>query len=56
MDEAYAIVADERDHFGKEALDTLIKCTEDFREDLVVRTDTLILLLYYYYYSHFFCV
>jgi len=36
VDEAYAIVADERDHFGKEALDTLIKLTEDYRDDLVV--------------------
>lgn len=36
VDEAYAIVTDERDHFGREALDTLIKCTEDFRDDLVV--------------------
>jgi len=36
VDEAYAIVADDRDHFGKEALDTLIKLTEDHREDLVV--------------------
>ena len=36
IDEAYAIVNDERDHFGKEALDTLIKCTEDYRDDVVV--------------------
>ena len=36
VDEAYAIVADERDHFGKEALDTLVKLTEDHRDDLVV--------------------
>ena len=36
IDEAYAIVADERDHFGKEALDTLIKLSEDHRDDLVV--------------------
>lgn len=36
VDEAYAIVADERDHFGKEALDTLMKLTEDYRDDLVV--------------------
>jgi len=36
IDEAYSIVNDERDHFGKEALDTLIKCTEDYRDDVVV--------------------
>ena len=36
VDEAYAIVSDERDQFGKEALDTLIKLTEDHRDDLVV--------------------
>ena len=36
VDEAYAIVSDERDQFGKEALDTLIKLSEDRRDDLVV--------------------
>ena len=36
VDEAYAIVSDERDVFGKEALDTLMKLTEDYRDDLVV--------------------
>ena len=36
VDEAYALVADDRDHFGKEALDTLMKLTEDHRDDLVV--------------------
>ena len=36
VDEAYAIVSDGRDTFGKEALDTLMKLTEDYRDDLVV--------------------
>jgi SpoVK/Ycf46/Vps4 family AAA+-type ATPase len=36
VDEAYALVSDSRDTFGKEALDTLMKATEDFRDDLVV--------------------
>ena len=36
VDEAYALVSDERDSFGKEALDTLMKLTEDYRDDLVV--------------------
>merc|ERR1719399_644195 len=36
VDEAYALVADDRDTFGKEALDTLMKATEDHRDDLVV--------------------
>ena len=36
VDEAYAIVSDDRDVFGKEALDTLMKLTEDYRDDLVV--------------------
>ena len=36
VDEAYALVADGRDQFGKEALDTLIKLSEDHRDDLVV--------------------
>ena len=34
--QAYALVADGRDQFGKEALDTLIKLSEDHRDDLVV--------------------
>jgi len=36
VDEAYALVSDDRDTFGKEALDTLVKLTEDYRDDLVV--------------------
>ena len=36
VDEAYALVKDPKDTFGKEALDTLIKLVEDHREDLVV--------------------
>ena len=36
VDEAYALVSDDRDTFGKEALDTLMKGTEDYRDDLVV--------------------
>ena len=36
VDEAYALVSGERDSFGKEALDTLMKEMEDHREDLVV--------------------
>ena len=36
VDEAYALVKDPKDTFGKEALDTLIKLVEDHRDDLVV--------------------
>ena len=36
VDEAYALVKDEKDSFGKEALDTLIKLVEDKRDELVV--------------------
>jgi len=36
VDEAYTLVSDDRDTFGKEALDTLMKLTEDYRDDLVV--------------------
>lgn len=36
IDEAYALVTDERDSFGKEALDTLIAPIENNRNDLMV--------------------
>ena len=36
VDEAYALVKDDKDQFGKEALDTLMKLVEDYRDDLVV--------------------
>jgi len=36
VDEAYALVQEGRDSFGKEALDTLIKMVEDHRDNLVV--------------------
>lgn len=36
IDEAYSLVKDEKDSFGKEALDALIKLMEDKRDELVV--------------------
>lgn len=36
IDEAYSLVKDEKDSFGKEALDALIKLMEDKRDTLVV--------------------
>mmetsp|Transcript_1415 Transcript_1415/g.4096 ORF Transcript_1415/g.4096 Transcript_1415/m.4096 type:complete len:219 (+) Transcript_1415:575-1231(+) len=36
VDEAYALVKDPKDSFGREALDALIKQIEDRRDDLVV--------------------
>lgn len=36
VDEAYTLVSDSKDSFGREALDTLMKLVEDHREDLVV--------------------
>jgi len=36
IDEAYALVRDERDTFGHEALDTVVKLVEDRRDRLVV--------------------
>lgn len=36
IDEAYSIVQGERDEFGREAVDTLIKLMEDRRKELVV--------------------
>lgn len=36
IDEAYALMSSENDPLGKEAVDTLVKLIEDFREDIVV--------------------
>jgi len=36
VDEAYALVSDPRDSFGKEVISTLITCMEDYRDRLVV--------------------
>ena len=36
IDEAYALMSCENDPLGKEAVDTLVKLIEDFREDIVV--------------------
>ncbi|WP_036043150.1 AAA family ATPase [Leptospira alstonii] len=36
IDEAYALIQDKHDSFGKEALDTLLKAMEDNRTDLAV--------------------
>ena len=36
IDEAYSLVSNDKDTFGREALDTLIKLVEDYRDDLVV--------------------
>lgn len=36
IDEAYAICRNDNDEYGYEALDTLTKCLEDYRENLVV--------------------
>ncbi|MEG0307536.1 MAG: AAA family ATPase [Clostridium sp.] len=36
IDEAYALMSSENDPLGKEAVDTLVKLVEDFREDIVV--------------------
>jgi SpoVK/Ycf46/Vps4 family AAA+-type ATPase len=36
IDEAYAIKRDDRDSFGQEAIDTLIKAMEDHRSELIV--------------------
>lgn len=36
IDEAYALTADGTDSFGREAVDTLLKCMEDHRKNLVV--------------------
>ena len=36
VDEAYSLVKDSKDSFGREALDTLIKLVEDLKDTLVV--------------------
>ena len=36
IDEAYALTSDSTDSFGREAIDTLLKCMEDNRKNLVV--------------------
>ncbi|MBQ6402255.1 MAG: AAA family ATPase [Firmicutes bacterium] len=36
IDEAYALVNDEQDSFGKEAVETILKAMEDHRDELVV--------------------
>ena len=38
VDEAYALVKDAKDSFGKEALDTLIKLVEDHRGERLLLT------------------
>jgi antitoxin component YwqK of YwqJK toxin-antitoxin module len=36
IDEAYALLNDKQDAFGKEAIDSLLKAMEDLRDDLVI--------------------
>ena len=36
IDEAYSLIQDDRDSFGREAIDCLLKRMEDYRDDLVV--------------------
>ncbi|KOY81522.1 AAA family ATPase [Lysinibacillus macroides] len=36
IDEAYSLVNDKQDAFGKEAIDSLLKAMEDLRDDLVI--------------------
>lgn len=36
VDEAYALVGDGKDSFGREALETIMKCMEDMRDELIV--------------------
>ncbi|MCY9549827.1 AAA family ATPase [Lysinibacillus xylanilyticus] len=36
IDEAYSLINDKKDAFGKEAIDSLLKAMEDLRDDLVI--------------------
>ena len=36
IDEAYSLINDKQDAFGKEAIDSLLKTMEDLRDDLVI--------------------
>lgn len=36
IDEAYSLTTEDRDQFGQEAVDTLLKRMEDYRDDLIV--------------------
>jgi len=36
VDEAYTLISDGKDTFGREALETIMKCMEDMRDELVV--------------------
>lgn len=36
VDEAYTLVSDSKDAFGREALETIMKCMEDMRDELIV--------------------
>ena len=36
IDEAYSLYRGKDDHFGLEAIDTLVKCIEDYRDQLIV--------------------
>ena len=36
IDEAYSLTTEDRDQFGQEAIDTLLKRMEDYRDDLIV--------------------
>ena len=36
IDEAYSLYRGKDDHFGLEAIDTLVKCMEDYRDQLIV--------------------
>lgn len=36
IDEAYSLINDKQDAFGKEAIDSLLKAMEDLRDDLVI--------------------